>query len=1040
MSLQPKFPMAADAASLSQARAAIAPLYRAPEPERLAALIPDASLDAATRGRVEARAKVLLADLRKAGSEGWVEQFLQEYSLTTEEGVALLSLAEAYLRVPDPLTAAELVRDKLGRADWRAHKGASDSVLVNSATLGLILARSLMDEEAGALKKLVARMGEPAILKAVGVAMQMMGEAFVLGRDIEEALKRADRGGAAAFRHSFDMLGEAARTAEDADRYLQAYVDAIAAIGKSEGGKGAMHARDSISVKLSAIHPRYETAKDARAVPELVERTLRLARLAKIHGIGLTIDAEEAERLEMSLDIIAAVAADPDLNGWDGLGMAVQAYQRRAPAVIAWVNALGLATGRRITVRLVKGAYWDSEIKRGQERGLADYPVFTRKAATDVSYLACAKAMLAAPGIYPAFATHNALTVATILEWAGERRDFEFQRLHGMGAGLYERLIAEKGVEARVYAPVGGYRDLLAYLVRRLLENGANTSFVHQIADESITDEELLADPVALVEAAGLQPHSRIPNPMDLYAPERRNSAGIDLNDRAVVDALTADMGKVWSKTHKAAPLIGGKAVTGESAPVTDPADHRRIVGRVVEASVADVERAIALAVKAQPLWAATPVVERAAVLDRLGALLERDRTELMALAVREAGKSIADALAEVREAVDFCRYYAARARETFVPTALPGPTGEKNELVMAGRGVFAAVSPWNFPLAIFLGQVTAALVAGNAVVAKPAPQTPLIAHAAVKLLLEAGLPADVIALVPGGPAVGQALTADIRVMGVVFTGSTGTARKIARTLLDDDRRPLVPLIAETGGLNAMIVDSTALPEQVVNDVVISAFQSAGQRCSALRLLCLQDDIADKVLEMLKGAMAELTLGDPGKLETDIGPVIDPAARDGLMAHIEANRERVLHQLPLPAGTENGTFVPPTVIRLDRVEDLTKEVFGPVLHVATWKAGELDALVDRINASGYGLTMGLHSRIGEAADTVRARAKVGNLYVNRSMIGAVVGVQPFGGEGLSGTGPKAGGPHYLARFAAERTVSIDTTSAGGNATLLSLED
>lgn len=1029
-----------DRPTLAAARAAIAPLYRAPEPERLAALVPAASLSAAERTSVETRAKVMLADLRKAGSDGWVERLLQEYSLTTDEGVALLSLAEAYLRVPDVLTAADLVRDKLGRADWSAHAGQSGSVLVNSATLGLILARSLMDDEAGALKKLVARVGEPAILKAVAAAMQMMGEAFVLGRTIQEALKRADRGGAAAFRHSFDMLGEAARTMDDADRYLAAYFDAIAAVGATCGFECEMHARDSVSVKLSAIHPRYETAHDASCVPELVARTIRLAEAALEAGIGLTIDAEEAERLEMSLDIIEAVARAPSLAGWDGLGMAVQAYQRRAPAVIAWADALGRETGRRLTVRLVKGAYWDSEIKRGQERGMPDYPVFTRKAATDVSYLACARAMLDAPGIYPAFATHNALTVATILNWAGPRKDFEFQRLHGMGGGLYERLMRDEGVAARVYAPVGGYRDLLAYLVRRLLENGANTSFVHQIADESISDEELLADPVSIVEAAGLQPHSRIANPMDLYAPERRNSAGLDLTDRAVLDALVAEMDKTWAVAQTAAPLIGGKAVAGAGKPVTDPADHGRVVGTVVEASVADVGRSIIRAYAAQGQWAATPVADRAACLDRMADLMERDHVRLMALAVREAGKSIPDALGEVREAVDFCRYYAARARETFLPITLPGPTGEKNELTLTGRGVFACVSPWNFPLAIFLGQVTAALVAGNAVVAKPAPQTPLIAHAAVQLLLEAGVPADVIALVPGGPEVGQALTADPRVMGVCFTGSTATARRIARTLLEDERRPLVPLIAETGGLNAMIVDSTALPEQVVADVIVSAFQSAGQRCSALRLLCVQEDVADKVLEMLKGAMDLLTLGDPARPDTDIGPVIDAPARDGLQAWIKANRSKVIHQLALPAGLEAGTFVPPTVIRLDRVEDLTREVFGPVLHVVTWKAGGLDDLLARINASGYGLTMGLHSRIGETADRVRAGAKVGNLYVNRSMIGAVVGVQPFGGEGLSGTGPKAGGPHYLARFAVERTVSTDTTSAGGNATLLSLED
>ena len=1026
--------------SLGAARAAIAPLYRAPEPERLAALVPAASLTPAERAAVEARARVMLADLRKAGSDGWVERFLQEYSLTTDEGVALLSLAEAYLRVPDVLTAAELVRDKLGRADWSAHAGQSGSVLVNSATLGLILARGLMDDQAGALTRLVGRLGEPAILKAVAAAMQMMGEAFVLGRTIQEALKRADRGGAAAFRHSFDMLGEAARTMADADRYLAAYFDAVAAVGADAGGRGEMHARDSVSVKLSAIHPRYETAQDAACTPELIARTIRLAEAARDQGIGLTIDAEEAERLEMSLDIIAAVARAPSLAGWDGLGMAVQAYQRRAPAVIAWADALGRETGRRLTVRLVKGAYWDSEIKRGQERGLPDYPVFTRKAATDVSYLACARAMLDAPGIYPAFATHNALTVATILGWAGPRKDFEFQRLHGMGGGLYERLMAESGVAARVYAPVGGYRDLLAYLVRRLLENGANTSFVHQIADETISDEELLADPVSIVQAAGLQPHSRIANPMDLYAPERRNSAGLDLTDRAVLDGLVAEMEKTWATPQTAAPLIGGKAVTGAPKPVTDPADTGRVVGAVVEATPADVTRAIDRAVAAQGAWAATPVAERAACLDRMADLMERDHVRLMALAVRDAGKTIPDALGEVREAVDFCRYYAARARETFLPVTLPGPTGEKNELTLHGRGVFACVSPWNFPLAIFLGQVTAALVAGNAVVAKPAPQTPLIAHAAVQLLLEAGVPADVIALVPGGPDVGQALTADPRVMGVCFTGSTATARRIARTLLEDERRPLVPLIAETGGLNAMIVDSTALPEQVVADVIVSAFQSAGQRCSALRLLCVQEDVAEKVLEMLKGAMDLLTIGDPGRPDTDIGPVIDAQARDGLMAWIAANGAKVLHQLPLPAGLEAGTFVSPTVIRLDRVEDLTREVFGPVLHVVTWKAGGLDDLMARINASGYGLTMGLHSRIGETADRVRAAAKVGNLYVNRSMIGAVVGVQPFGGEGLSGTGPKAGGPHYLARFAVERTVSTDTTSAGGNATLLSLED
>jgi len=1026
---------------LSAARRRLPGLYRRAEPEVLADLVDRARLGDDARRRVLATAGMLLDELRDPRHGGWIDRFLQQYPLNTDEGVALLALAEAYLRVPDARTADALIRDKLADGDWAAHRGASESFLVNRVSSGLAMARALIDggEHAAALRRMAARLGEPAIRTGVGIAMKIMGEQFVLGRDIGEALKRARSGDHAAFRYSFDMLGEGARTQADADRYLEAYRAAIRAVGAAARSGRDLPARDSVSVKLSALHSRYEVLQAGRAVPELSAHVAELAKLARAQGIGLTIDAEESERLEMSLDIIESVAADPALAGWDGLGMAVQAYQRRAAAVIDWADALGAATARRLTVRLVKGAYWDTEIKRAQERGLADFPVFTRKPATDVSYLACARAMLAARHLYPAFATHNALTVATLLEWTGDARDFEFQRLHGMGVGLYERLMAERGVAVRVYAPVGGHRDLLAYLVRRLLENGANTSFVHQIADRRISNDELLADPVTQSEAVGLTANPGILRPSDIFGTVRRNSAGLDFSDAATVQALQQGMQNALARPQHAAPMIGGSERGGAAKPVRDPADTRRIVGEVIDASPADIADAITRAAAAQPAWNACPVAERAACLERAADALEADRDAFMALAMREAGKSVTDALGEVREAVDFCRYYAQQAKQQFMPLALPGPTGERNELSLAGRGVFACVSPWNFPLAIFTGQIAAALVAGNTVVAKPAPQTPLIAARAVRLLLTAGVPPDVLHLLPGGPDVGQALIADPRVAGVAFTGSTATARRIARALLDDEARPIVPLIAETGGLNAMFVDSTALPEQVVTDVIVSAFQSAGQRCSALRVLCLQDDIAGRVLEMLKGAMAELKIGDTARFDHDLGPVIDADARAALLAHLDAHRDAVIAQCALSDDTRHGHFVPPTVIRLAQIEDLKREVFGPILHVTTFKAGELDAAVARVNASGYGLTMGLHSRNAGTMQQLRARARVGNLYVNRSMIGAVVGSQPFGGEGLSGTGPKAGGPHYLLRFAVERTLSVDTTSAGGNASLLSLE-
>ncbi|HMJ92786.1 MAG TPA: L-glutamate gamma-semialdehyde dehydrogenase [Allosphingosinicella sp.] len=983
----------------ASARADLRRLHRAPEPEVLAPLLKQAALDGDSRGRVETRARVMLAELRGAQSSGWVNQFLQEYRLNTQEGIALLSLAEAFLRVPDPETADQLIADKLGDANWRAHAGKSHSRLVNSATWGLVIGRALVSEtvQASNLKRLIARAGEPFVRQAVGAAMRMMGEIFVMGRTIDEAIRRMEKKENSGFTASFDMLGEAARTFPDAERYYESYDQAIRAVGRvAERGH-------SISVKLSALHPRYEVGQYDRCVTSLIGQVEALALLARESGIGFTIDAEESERLEMSLDIIEAVAGLPSLKGWDGLGMAVQAYGKRARPTLAWADALGAKTGRRIAVRLVKGAYWDSEIKHTQEGGLTDYPLFTRKAATDVSYLACAKDMLAAKNIFPAFATHNALTVATILEWAGESRDFEFQRLHGMGEGLYEKLVRDQGYHTRIYAPVGGHRDLLAYLVRRLLENGANSSFVHQLADESLTDEDLLADPVAKIAAVGGTRHPSIPLPEDLFMPERKNSRGLDLNDRPELDRVAQAV---------AAPL---SFKAGTSAPA---------------------EALVTRALKGFEDWSGRGVEERAASLDRLADLLERDRDILMRIAVQEAKKTIPDALAEVREAVDFCRYYAAQARSRLQPIELPGPTGERNVLRMEGRGAWVCIAPWNFPLAIFLGQVAAALAAGNSVVAKPASQTPDIAAYAVGLAHNAGVPEDALVLATGRPEMGQSLMEDVRIAGVAFTGSTATAKRIARTLLLDEDRRIIPLIAETGGINAMIVDSTALSEQVVHDVVTSAFRSAGQRCSALRLLVLQEDIAERTLEMLKGAMDSLIVGDSAEPRTDVGPVIDQPSYDKLMGHREAMRGRWLKTIDVP---EEGLFVPPTLIEIDAIEDLSKEWFGPLLHVTTWK-GELAETVRRVNSSGFGLTMGLHSRIARAAETVEENGTVGNLYVNRSMIGAIVGSQPFGGEGLSGTGPKAGGPHYLPRFCTERVTSTDTTSSGGNATLLSLDD
>ena len=844
------------------------------------------------------------------------------------------------------------------------------------------------------------------------------------------------------------MLGEAAHTAEDAARYFAAYGAAIDAIGGASGGRGTVEG-PGISVKLSALHPRYEFAQRHRAVPELVARLGALAARAKEAGIGICVDAEEAARLELSLDIIALVFGDPRLAGWEGFGVAVQSYLKCASQVLDWLAALACGGGRRLMVRLVKGAYWDSEIKLGQEHGLGSYPVFTRKASTDVAYLAGARRMLAArDAFYCQFATHNAHTLAAVLEMAGDDREFEFQRIHGMGEALYEPVVGAAGaagatgagVACRVYAPVGSHEDLLPYLVRRLLENGANSSFVNRIVDEKLPVDAIIADPAVKVAALAVKPHPAIPLPGDLYGTGRRNSSGLDLASPAAVRELARAM-EAAAGPWSAAPVVGGAARSGRERPLFDPADHRRRVGTVIEATSETVAETLAAAASAAPPWAATPVEERAGCLERAADLMEEGRAELMALCVREAGKTIADALAEVREAVDFCRYYAARGRaDLAAPEDLPGPTGESNQVALHGRGVFAAISPWNFPLAIFTGQVAAALVAGNPVVAKPAEQTPLIAARAVAILHRAGVPGEVLHLLPGdGPGVGAPLVADGRVAGVVFTGSGETARLINRALA---ARPgaIAPLIAETGGQNAMIVDSTALPEQVVADAVTSAFGSAGQRCSALRVLFLQDEIAARVTAMLAGAMAELTVGDPGVLATDVGPVIDGEALAPLEDHARRmEREgRLIYQTALSDWCAQGTFFAPRAYLIERMDLLEREVFGPILHVISYGAGRLDEVIEAVNGAGYGLTLGIHSRVDSTVRHIQRRLRVGNTYVNRNMIGAVVGVQPFGGEGLSGTGPKAGGPRYLHRFATERTVSVNTAAAGGNAALMSL--
>ena len=1014
----------------------------APPDEGLArALLADADRPEDAEARIDARANRLVEAIRgRIGGLGGVEDFLHAYALSTKEGLALMVLAEALLRVPDAETADRLIEDKLKAGDWTHRDARSAALLVSASawTLGLT-ARVIHPGETpeGIVAALVKRLGLPAVRAATRQAMRLLGSHFVLGQTIQEALARA--GSHREFLYSFDMLGEAARTGKDAERYFEAYANAINAIGNSAGNE-ALPKRPGISVKLSALHPRYEPRSRERVLKELVPKLLELARLAKSHELNFTVDAEEADRLELSLDVIAAVLRDPSLSGWDGFGIAVQAYQKRAGAVIDWIADAAAALDRRLMVRLVKGAYWDTEIKRAQERGLADYPLFTRKAMTDLCFLDCVRKLLAArQRLYPQFATHNALTVACVIEDANGTDGYEFQRLHGMGEALYEALLTDlPDLTCRVYAPVGGYSDLLAYLVRRLLENGANSSFVSVAADPTVPIETILRRPQSWIVDPSHARHSHIPLPRDLFGAARRNSAGVEFGDRASLEALLSEVRAAQASTQ-ATPLIDGVAVAGRKRTINSPIDGKPI-GSVQEGDTAIIDAALSAAQTAFPAWNATPIADRAAALARAGDLIEKNRGHLIALLQVEGGKTIDDCVAEVREAADYCRYYASEALRTLTSKALPGPTGESNELRYRGRGVFICISPWNFPLAIFIGQIAGALAAGNSVVAKPAEQTPLVAAAAVRLLHSAGVPVGSLHLVPGDGKIGASLVADRRIAGVVFTGSTEVGRAINRALAAKDG-PIAPLIAETGGINAMIVDATALPEQVTDDVIASAFHSAGQRCSALRLLCVQDDIANRVLDMVAGAARELKLGDPRDPGTDIGPVIDTEAKDKLDRWIAAMESRgaVLFRSDA-APLLGGTYVTPTIVELGSARELKEEVFGPVLHVVRWHPDELDQVIDDIAGNGTALTLGIHSRIEAMVARVSARLPNGNVYVNRNMIGAVVGSQPFGGSGLSGTGPKAGGPNYLHRLAVEQVVTVNTAASGGNATLLSEEE
>ncbi len=992
------------------------------------------------------------------GKQTGIDAFMREYGLSNEEGIILMCIAEALLRIPDTETADQLIAEKIAGGHWEKHRGHSDSLFVNASTWALMLTGRVVKlrEARGAnpidaLKRLVARSGEPVIRQAVRQAVKLLGDQFVLGRTIRESLEQGQEYKEKGYLFSYDMLGESARTQKDADTYFERYLSAVDIVGQAAGPFSVLHAdalygRPGLSVKLSALHPRFEPGKTERLASELAPRMLTLARAARSRGLTVTIDAEEQDRLDPTLEAFAATFTHPALDNWGGLGLAVQAYGKRAVPTLRWLRRLAERAGKRIPVRLVKGAYWDSEIKWAQERALSDYPVFTRKLHTDISYLACARLLLSDPkSFYPQFATHNAHSIAAV-HVAGGAAAFEYQRLHGMGEGLYDVLLGDGGLikrPCRIYAPVGGHEDLLAYLVRRLLENGANTSFVNRLADAEAPVAEIISDPVAVAEAERSSTAEAPPTialPRDIYLPERVAAPGLALTELSVRQALFAEMGDALDDVYEAGPIIGGKAMTGGDGAslVTCPHDRRERIGTVRVTTLAQADGAIQRATAAAHDWNKKGGAARAQILSNAADLFERDRARLMAVIVREAGKTLEDAQGDVREAIDYLRYYAVQARRMFVgPVLLPGPTGERNTLTLNGRGVFACISPWNFPLAIFTGQVAAALAAGNAVIAKPAEQTPITAFLAARLLHEAGVPGDVLHLLPGSGRLGEALIKDKRIEGIAFTGSNETAWAIQRALADR-RGALIPFIAETGGINAMIADSSALPEQVVRDAVRSAFNSAGQRCSAARVLFVQEEAADTTIDMLVGAIQALDIGDPFDYATDVGPVIDEEAQDHLDGHkIRMQREgRQLVDLMLPESCRAGSYVTPAAFEIDSLGMLEQEVFGPILHVVRYERGSLDKVIAAINATGYGLTLGLHSRIAGVADYVAEHARVGNIYVNRNQIGAIVGVQPFGGEGLSGTGPKAGGPHTLLAYATERVRSTDITATGGNLELL----
>ncbi len=991
-----------------------------------------------------------------------IDALLLQYSLDTQEGILLMCLAEALMRIPDAATADALIRDKISVADWDRHLSKSDSLLVNASTWGLMLTgkvvslHNLREHSATAvIGRLVNKMGEPVIRQAVNQAMKIMGKHFVLGRTITEAIKNGNPERKKGYTYSFDMLGEAALTAEDATRYHNEYKAAIEAVASAPNkGDGP---RPSVSIKLSALHPRYEVSQKARVLNELVSSVLDLIRTARAKGVAITMDAEEQDRHELFLELFEKVYTHPECKGWGEYGLVIQAYGKRALPTLCWLTSLARNQGDKIPVRLVKGAYWDSEIKLSQQNGYNNYPVYTRKEATDLAYLVCARFLLSEQSqghLLPQFATHNAHTVASIMvmsethshqDTAEKKMNapaFEFQRLHGMGDALYNLIVGEQNA-VRIYAPVGSHKDLLPYLVRRLLENGANSSFVHRLVDAKTPVASLVVHPLESLQKHETLANNLIPLPPQIFGEDRRNSSGLNIDIASCCEPFEDGVQTFMDKTWHKGPIINGQQQeTGKAAEILNPCDQS-LTGRLHWAEDSQIDDALSLAADAFPEWNNTPATTRAIALIKLSDLLEEHTEELVALCHREAGKTIHDAIDEIREAVDFCRYYANQAKQKFAEAqVMPGPTGESNELLLNGRGVFLCISPWNFPLAIFLGQVTAALAAGNTVIAKPAEQTSLIAARAVELMLEAGIPPKAIALLPGtGAAVGSRLTADERIAGVAFTGSTDTARLINLTLAQR-QGAIVPLIAETGGQNAMIVDSTALPEQVVTDVVKAAFGSAGQRCSALRVLYVQEDIADRVLTLLKGAMAELNIGDPSDHATDLGPVIDEGARSGLLSHIERMNEEATYiaSCDLPPATEKGFFVAPTAFEIEHINQLEKEHFGPILHIVRYKASELDQVIEQINSTGFGLTLGIHSRNEVTATYITEQVRVGNTYINRNQIGAVVGVQPFGGQGLSGTGPKAGGPHYIYRFATEQTLTINTTAVGGNASLLSLGD